>query len=144
MDEKETVVVPKQEKKKRRTAEEIAADKLKREQEVQAAATEAKNNIATWEKEIAEKQTKIKAAKEKLKASRNTIRNHHGMIIYGDVVNMIGLGDTEKACYTNEDFEDLRNLVINRVKTLLNAEKRNAKKDVPEEKVGPEDTVKKE
>ena len=105
--------------KKRRTAEEIAADKLAREKQLNDDAMTAKSNIADMEKQIAEMQAKIAEEKKKLKSNRNSIRTNKAMKLYGDLIAMLGFDSEEKACATAADFDDLSEKVKNKVKELL-------------------------
>ena len=111
--------------KKRRTAEEIAADKLAREKKLMQDAEEAQADIIIYEKQIAELLSQKKEAEKKLKNGRNASRTHGGMIIFGDLVNVLGFKEKEKACYTTSDYEDLRKIMISKVKALIKLEEKN-------------------
>lgn len=124
MDEEKKVTEEQQQQpKKRRTAEQIAADKLAREKQLNEEAEAAKANISTWEKEIAETMAKIAEEKKKLKSNRNAIRTNKAMKLYGDLVAILGFDAEEKACATASDFDDLADKVKARVKSLLKSEK---------------------
>ena len=114
----------KKESKKRRTAEEIAADKLAREKQLIKDAEEARANIVDYEKQIAALLEQKKEAEKILKNGRNASRTHGGMIIFGDLVNVLGFKDKEKACYTSSDYEDLRKMMISKVKALMKLEEK--------------------
>lgn len=115
----------KKESKKRRTAEEIAADKLAREKQLIQDAEEARADIINYEKQIAALLAQKKEAEKKLKNGRNASRTHGGMIIFGDLVNVLGFKEKEKACYTTSDYEDLRKIMISKVKALMKLEEKN-------------------
>ncbi len=115
----------KKESKKRRTAEEIAADKLAREKKLMQDAEEAQANIINYEKQIAELLSQKKEAEKILKNGRNASRTHAGMKIFGDLVNVLGFKEKEKACYTTSDYEDLRKIMISKVKALMKLEEKN-------------------
>lgn len=115
----------KKESKKRRTAEEIAADKLAREKQLIKDAEEARANIVDYEKQIAALLEQKKEAEKILKNGRNASRTHGGMIIFGDLVNVLGFKDKEKSCYTSSDYEDLRKMMISKVKALIKLEEKN-------------------
>lgn len=111
--------------KKRRTAEEIAADKLAREKKLIQEAEEAQANIIDYEKQIAVLLAQKKEAEKKLKDGRNASRTHAGMKIFGDLVNVLGFKEKEKTCYTTSDYEDLRKMMISKVKALMQLEEKN-------------------
>ena len=110
--------------KKRRTAEEIAADKLAREKKLMQDAEEAQAHIVDYEKQIAALLAQKKEAEKTLKNGRNAYSTHGGMIIFGDLVNVLGFKDKEKACYTTSDYEDLRKMMISKVKALMKLEEK--------------------
>ena len=111
--------------KKRRTAEEIAADKLAREKKLIQEAEEAQTHIIDYEKQIAALLEQKKEAEKILKNGRNASRTHGGMIIFGDLVNVLGFKDKEKACYTSSDYEELRKMMLSKVKALMKLEEKN-------------------
>ena len=119
MDEEKKVNEQEVKPKRRRTAEEIAAAKLAREKKLNEDAVEAKANIANMEKQIAEMQAQIAEEKKKLKSNRNTIRTHKAMKLYGDLIEMLGFGEVEKACATEADFDNLADSVKTKLKELL-------------------------
>ena len=127
MDEEKKVIDKPEQSKKRRTAEEIAADRLAREKKIDAEAEAAKVNIEDMEKQIAAMQKKVVEEKKKLKTSRNTVRTHKAMKLYGDLVAMLGFDEMEKACATESDFDKLAVLVKDKVKSLIKLEKKISK-----------------
>lgn len=118
------VTAVQKEKKKRRSAKEIAEDKLKREQQLNSDAETAKANIAEYKKQMEELQKKIAEEENKRKSNRNVIRTHRAMKLYGDLIAMLGFDADEKACASESDFDALAVSVKEKVKSLLNAEKK--------------------
>ena len=110
-------------KKKRRTAEEIAADKKAREEQLNKDAEKARNDIEEINRQMEELKKRMTEAKRKLQSNRNSIRTNRAMKLYGDLIASLGFDELEKSCVTEADFDNLSDMVKKHVRKLVKVSK---------------------
>lgn len=114
--------------KKRRSRKEIEEERNKAIEKLNADAEAGKLSIANLEEQKARLEEEIKKAKETLTKNRNTIRTHHAMVMYGDLINIFGFAAKEKSCCTDSDYEELRNLITEKANHLMSLDTKHSKR----------------
>ena len=101
------------------TVQEEAKRIKKTKEELNADATSAKENITDLKKQMKELQKELEKKEKILKQSRSRRRTHKAMVFYGTLIKIVDLQEEEAQCATDEDFDNLHNRILRKVKRWM-------------------------
>ena len=94
--------------------------KLKRTSEqLNVDATTAREKINALKKQMADMQKELEKEEKTVKQSRSRRRTHKAMVFYGTLIKILDLQDEESKCATEEDFDNLHNRILRKVKRWM-------------------------
>ena len=111
------------------TVQEEARKIKKTAEELNADATSAKENITDLKKQMKELQKELEKKEKILKQSRSRRRTHKAMVFYGTLIKIVDLQEEEAQCATDEDFDNLHNRILRKVKRLWNKDEGDSTSD---------------